>query len=185
MKSQSIPPKSSSSLPMKFFNSLYTITKPQKKLKATPNAVDLAMDLLLFSQTRKHRGESAYHQFKTTNLCQHHGHQKKSWRFHQKIAFLLKFIWCKRNDLTTNKLSIFLSVADFANHAKFVFVASVSCLLVCNCNKIQNHTAISNCCLARRQVGAKGAVIPPILNCKYSSVEQKLLWLRKTNYSIH
>jgi len=33
----SIPPKSSSSLPMKsFFNSLYTITKPQKKLKATP-----------------------------------------------------------------------------------------------------------------------------------------------------
>jgi len=29
-----------------FFNSLYTITKPQKKLKATPNAVDLAMDLL-------------------------------------------------------------------------------------------------------------------------------------------
>jgi len=30
-----------------FFNSLYAITKPQKKLKATPNAVDLAMDLLL------------------------------------------------------------------------------------------------------------------------------------------
>ena len=36
-KSQSIPPKSSSSLPKKsFFNSLYTITKCQKKLKATP-----------------------------------------------------------------------------------------------------------------------------------------------------
>jgi len=61
-----------------FFNSLYTITKPQKKLKATPNAVDLAMDLLLSSQARKHRGESAYHQFKTTNLRQHHGHQSKS-----------------------------------------------------------------------------------------------------------
>jgi len=41
---------------------LYTITKPQKKLKATPNAVDLAMDLLLSSQARKHRGESAYPQ---------------------------------------------------------------------------------------------------------------------------
>jgi len=58
-----------------FFNSLYTITKPQKKLKATRNAVDLVMDLLLSSQARKHRWESAYHQFKTTNLRQHHGHQ--------------------------------------------------------------------------------------------------------------
>jgi len=59
-----------------FFNSLYTITKPQKKLKATPTAVDLAMDLLLSSQARKHRGESAYHQFKTTNPRQHqHGHR--------------------------------------------------------------------------------------------------------------
>jgi len=58
-----------------FFNSWYTITKPQKKLKATPNAVDLAMDRLLSSQAIKHRGESAYHQFKTTNLRQHHGHQ--------------------------------------------------------------------------------------------------------------
>jgi len=58
-----------------FFNSLYTITNPQKKLKATPNAVDLAIDLLLSSQARKHRGESDYHQFKTTNLRQHHGHQ--------------------------------------------------------------------------------------------------------------
>jgi len=58
-----------------FFNSLYTTTKSQKKLKATPYAVDLAMDLLLSSQARKHRGESAYHQFKTTNLPQYHGHQ--------------------------------------------------------------------------------------------------------------
>jgi len=39
----------------------------------------------------------------------------------------------------------------------------------------QNRRAISNCCLTRRQVGAKGTVIPPILDCKYSSVEQKLL----------
>jgi len=54
---------------------MYTITKTPKKLKATPNAVDLAMDLLLSSQARKHKGESAYHQFKTTNLRrQHHSH---------------------------------------------------------------------------------------------------------------
>jgi len=41
--------------------------------------------------------------------------------------------------------------------------------------KVQNHKAISNCCLTRRQLGEKRAVIPPILNCRYSSVEQKLL----------
>jgi len=42
--------------------------------------------------------------------------------------------------------------------------------------KVQNHTATSNCWLTRRQVAAKcTAVIPPILDCKYSSVDQKLL----------
>jgi len=41
--------------------------------------------------------------------------------------------------------------------------------------KFRNLTAISNCCLTRRQVGPKGAVIPQILDCKYSIVEQKLL----------
>jgi len=51
--SQPIPPKSSSNLPMKsFFNSLYTITKPPNKLKASPNTVDLEMDLLFSSQVR-------------------------------------------------------------------------------------------------------------------------------------
>ena len=45
-------------------------------LKTTPNAVDLAMDLLLSTtQVRKHRGESTYHHFKTTNLRQRHSHQ--------------------------------------------------------------------------------------------------------------
>jgi len=57
------------------FNSLYTITKPPNKLKTIPNAVDLAMDLLLSTQARKHTGESTYHQFETTNLRQHHSHQ--------------------------------------------------------------------------------------------------------------
>jgi len=50
--------------------------------------------------------------------------------------------------------------------------------------KDQNHTAISHCCLTRSHVAAKDVVIPPILDCKYSNVEQKLLWPRKTNYSI-
>jgi len=54
---------------------LYTISKTQKKFKAAPNVVDLAMDLFPSSQARKHRGESAYHQFETTILRQHHGHQ--------------------------------------------------------------------------------------------------------------
>jgi len=43
---------------------LYTITKSQKKLKATPIAVVLAVDLLISSQARKHRGESAYSNLK-------------------------------------------------------------------------------------------------------------------------
>jgi len=41
--------------------------------------------------------------------------------------------------------------------------------------KDQNHIAISCCYLTRSQLAAKGAVIPPILDCKYSNVEQKLL----------
>jgi len=51
------------------------MTKAQKKLKATANAVDQAMGLLLSSQARKHRWGSAYHQFETTNHRQHHSHQ--------------------------------------------------------------------------------------------------------------
>jgi len=59
----------------------------QKKLKATPNAVDLAMNLLLSSQARKHTGESAYHQFKTTNLRQHQSHRKKVKDFTRRLLF--------------------------------------------------------------------------------------------------
>ena len=59
-----------------FFNSFYTVTKPPNKLKANPNAVDLAMDLLLSSQARKHRWESIYHQLKkNTNFRQNYSHQ--------------------------------------------------------------------------------------------------------------
>ena len=36
-------------------------------------------------------------------------------------CFSAQIIWCKRNDLTTDKLSISLSAEDFANYAKFVF----------------------------------------------------------------
>ena len=48
--------------------------KIPKSENTVPNTVNLAMDLLLSSQARKHR-ESIYHQFKTTNLRQHHSHQ--------------------------------------------------------------------------------------------------------------
>jgi len=58
-----------------FFISRYIITKAPKNLKTIPNAVDLAMDLLLSTQGIKHRAESACHQFKTTNLPQHQSHQ--------------------------------------------------------------------------------------------------------------
>jgi len=51
--------------------------------------------------------------------------------------------------------------------------------------KDQNHTAISHCCLTRSQVGTKDPVIPQILDCKYSDVEQRLLRPRKIKYSIH
>jgi len=44
----------------------------------------------------------------------------------------------------------------------------------------QNHTAISHYCQTRSQVGAKGAVIQPSFDCKYSNDEQKLSWPRKT-----
>jgi len=37
--------------------------------------------------------------------------------------------------------------------------------------KDENHTAISHCCLTRSQVGTKGVIITPILDCKYSNVE--------------
>jgi len=46
--------------------------------------------------------------------------------------------------------------------------------------KAQNHTAISHCCLTRSQVGSKGAVIPPILDCKYSNVKQNFYGLVKS-----
>jgi len=39
--------------------------------------------------------------------------------------------------------------------------------------KDENHTAISNICLTCSQVGTKGTVISPIVDCKYSNVEQK------------
>jgi len=41
--------------------------------------------------------------------------------------------------------------------------------------KDQNHTAASHCYLTRSHLEAKGVVIPPILDCKHSNVEQKLL----------
>jgi len=61
-----------------FFYSLYAIAKPSSKLKATPTAVDLGMDLLLSTQARKHGWEWVHHQFTTTNLRQHHSRRQKT-----------------------------------------------------------------------------------------------------------
>jgi len=46
-----------------------------EEAQSHPNAVNLAMDLLLSIQARKHRGELAYHQFKATNLRHHPSHR--------------------------------------------------------------------------------------------------------------
>jgi len=35
----------------------------------------------------------------------------------------------------------------------------------------QSHPAISHCCQACSQVGVKGAIIPPILDCKYANIQ--------------
>ena len=54
---------------MSFFNSLYTITKAPKKLKAIRNAVDLVMDLLLSSEARKHRRSAFITNLKTRTFA--------------------------------------------------------------------------------------------------------------------
>ena len=73
---------------------------------------------------------------------------------------LLRFrhLW---NDLTTNKLSIFcrlqmsLTMPNLSFHGQRELSTGLQLQ-----QKVQNHTAISNCCLTRNQVGANGAVIP-------------------------
>ena len=85
--SQSIPPKSSSSLPMKsFFNSLYTITKPQKKLKATHNAF-IWRWICFYPARPENTGESVYHQYETTNLRNTTVASKKVKDFTRRLLF--------------------------------------------------------------------------------------------------
>ena len=98
-----------------------------------------------------------------------------------RLPFCSNLLWCKRNELTTNKLSIFLSVTDFANHAKFVFVAIVSCLRISNCNKRIKTTQPSVAFAWRVVRWGKRHRHSPNFYCKYSNVEKKLLWPRKTN----
>ena len=143
------------------------------------------MDLLLSSQV-----ENAEENQPITNLkpltFSNTTVTRKMLSFHQKIAFLLKFVWCKRNDLTNNQPSIFLSVADLLTIPNLSFRGQRELFTGLQLHqKDQNNTAISYCCLTRSQLGAKGAVIPSILDCKYSNVEKKFIWPRKTTYSIH
>jgi len=58
-----------------FFQFIVYYYEVPEEAQSYSNAVNLAVDLLLSRQARKHRGESAYHQFKITNLRQNHGHQ--------------------------------------------------------------------------------------------------------------
>jgi len=51
------------------------------KLTTSPNAVVLAMDLFLSGQASKHKWESSYNQFKTTNGHQHCNYQRKTFKF--------------------------------------------------------------------------------------------------------
>ena len=187
LNSQSIPPKSSSSLPMKsFFNSLYTTYEVPDEAQSHPQCCwsgDGSASIQPGQKTQR------------ISLSPIQNHEPsptprspvKKLKIHQKSTFLLIFIWCKRNDLTTTKLSIFLSVADFANPCQVcLFMASVNCLRVAIATKGSKPHRHSHQQLLpdASPGGAKGGVIPWILDCKYSSVEQKLLWTRKTNYSI-
>ena len=80
------------------FNVLLTTMNPSNKLKATPNAVDLAMDLILFRSAET--GEKQ----PITNL--------KPWisanttgtseKVKICIVFLLNFMWFSRNDLVSS-----------------------------------------------------------------------------------
>jgi len=121
--SQSIPPKLSSSLPMKsFFNSLHIILLRRPRRSSKPSPMLLIWRWICFSPARP---ESTEENQPITNLkprtfANTKVISKKVKDFTRRLLFLLRFISYKRNDLTTNKLSIFLSVAEVANHAKFV-----------------------------------------------------------------
>ena len=90
---------------------------------------------------------SLYHQFKNTNLCQNYGHQQKVKDFTRSENCLFKFIWCKRYDLTINKLSIFcrlqmlLTMPNLSFHDQRELSTGLQLQ-----QKVQNHIAISNCC---------------------------------------
>ena len=74
-----------------FFNSLYTLTKFPNKFKATLNAFDQAMDLLLSSQTRNTDENQPISNLKLRNFANTLVTRKKL-KFSPEDAFLLKFI---------------------------------------------------------------------------------------------
>jgi len=126
----------------------------------------LSMDLLLSSQGIKHRGESAYYQFKPRTFAKTKVTSKKVKDFTRKWLFAQIYI-IEANDLTTAKLSIFcrlqisLTMPNLCFHGQRELSTGLQLQL-----KVQNHIAISNCWLTCSQVGAKGPVIPSILDCK-------------------
>jgi len=120
LNSQEIPANSSSSLNDKvIFQFIVYYNEPStNKLKGTLNAVDQAMDLLLSRPTNT--GENQLITNIKPQISVNTTFTIKKLKFAPEDCCLLKFVWFRPNDLT-NKLSILLSVKDFANHAKFVF----------------------------------------------------------------
>jgi len=60
-------------------------------------------------------------------------------------VFTPTFMWWKSNDLTTDELSIFLSVADFANHDKHIFCGRREMYAGLNYNKRIKTTWSHSC----------------------------------------
>ena len=152
--SQSIPPKSSSCLLMKsFFNSLYTIRSPRRSSKPSPML--LIWRWICFYPARPENTEENQ---PITNLKPRTFANTTVTSF----AFLLKFIRCKRNDLTTTKLRLFcrLQISLTTPNSSFDRCQRELSTGLQLQQIDQNHTAISHCCLTRSQVRAKGSVIP-------------------------
>ena len=96
----SIPPSLSSSLPDTVIFQFIVIYNEVPQTSLNPTQFCWSGDGSSSIQASKHRWELTYNQFKTTNLCQPIVTSKNVNNVHQKIAFLLKFMQFKRNDLT-------------------------------------------------------------------------------------
>ena len=100
-------------------------------------------------------------------------------------VFTSTFMWWKSNGLTTDERRILLSVADFANHAKYTFcghrVLSTGLQLQ---QKDQNHMAINHCCHGREARWRRKAPSFP-KNLQIVNRWAKIATITKTKSSFH